>query len=291
MTESINALLIFCEGPHDIAYVRMVMQKLLYFEKEEVLFKELPSPFHKLLKQTVNTHAAKELHLDMAHKFFLPDTILRNGNHLMLLFNCGGKGQYDKVRTLISDYIPAMKVAPRLAEGTKEVVDSIRYLFVYDADAEGIEGIIKSVNNNFSSINNASFINTEWKKSSHSDFGRVAGDKAVYVWGENPARGTLEDILIPLFTKDQKTLMGDAKAAVVKMFPRDTGNADPAIAVPAMAKQSKSILTLVGQGKKPGFSMSVIIEQAELLEDTTLKTDSTTKEFTNFVAEFIGLSV
>ncbi|KWT92945.1 hypothetical protein [Candidatus Magnetominusculus xianensis] len=290
MIKSINALLTFCEGPHDVAYVRMVLRKLLNFKIVKAKFKELPSPFNAIFKKTVQEYVQGDLSLDMAHKFFLPDTILQNGNHMILLFNCGGKDNYDKVRTLISDYLEALQDARTFPQGAEDVVDSTRYLFVYDADAKGIKDICCDVTTNFCSINNGEdFITQDWGKAPHSDFGRVAGDKAVYVWGENPGRGTLEDILIPLFANDNEELMTKATSAVVKMFPRDTDNNDAIIAVPALAKQKKSILTLLGQGEKPGSSIAVILEQSKLLTDTTLKDDERTGAFTKFVAEFINL--
>jgi hypothetical protein len=36
MTQSTNALLVFCEGQHDVAYVRMLLQEILEFEKIRV---------------------------------------------------------------------------------------------------------------------------------------------------------------------------------------------------------------------------------------------------------------
>ncbi|MEO5358956.1 MAG: hypothetical protein H7843_00765 [Nitrospirota bacterium] len=288
MSESINALLTFCEGPHDVAYVRMALIKLLGFEKVKLLFRDLPSPFNLIFKKTVQEHVQGDLSLHMAHKFFLPDTILRNANHWVLLFNSGGN-KNNEVKTLIFDYLKFMPRARTFSQGVNEVIESTRYLFVYDADSKGIKGVIKKFSNDFSSIVGTDFTVHDWEKTPNSDFGRVAGDKAVYVWGEDPDRGTLEDILIPLFTNDKEELMTKAKSAVVNMFPRDTDNIAPIIAVPALAKQKKSILTLAGQGEKPGSSMAVILEQSKLLTDTTLKGDPRTKEFTDFVAKFINL--
>lgn len=291
MTVNVNALLVFCEGPHDVAFVRMVVRKLMDFQIIELPFKELPSPFNLLFKQSVLTHAAKDLSLDMAHKFFLPDTVLRKDDQLILLFNCGGKTQYERIRTLLSDYLAMFPQAQTFTQNAKEVVDSVRYLFLYDADAEGLKGVLQNVKTEFSKIGDIDFLTEDWAETSTSEFGKSAGNKAVFVWGETPAQGTLEDILTPMFAQKHSELMNKAKTAIDSMFNStwDTGNANPKKAVPAIEKKKKAILTAAGQGAKPGSSMSVILEQSNLLKKKDLDANAITKEFVAFVKNFMEL--
>lgn len=290
MTESLKALLVFCEGPHDVAYLRMILQQLLDFEIVSRPFKELPSPFHHLFKVSVATHAARELSLDMAHKFFLPDTILRKNSQFILLFNSGGNTQYDKVRKLLTDYLAIIPEARTFAEEANEIVESFKYLFLYDADSVGINRILEQVNREFSVINEHTFLDAEWSSLS-SHFGRVAGDKAVYVWGERAEQGTLEDILYPMFSFDQPSLLSQAESAIDAMFTWDVDNQDIVQAVSEISKRKKSILTVIGQKKKPGSSMNVIIDQSKLLKKDTLRNNGPTQDFVRFVSEFIGLAV
>jgi hypothetical protein len=76
MIGEVTALLAFCEGPHDVAFVRRVLRHNLGFEKVEWRFSEFPAPFNSLFKSSMNRHAARDLSLDMAHKFYLPDHVL-----------------------------------------------------------------------------------------------------------------------------------------------------------------------------------------------------------------------
>lgn len=289
MSVGINALLVFCEGVHDVAYVRMVFSKILGFSKVELPFQELPSPFHIMFKKAVENHAAKDLSLDMAHKFFLPDSILRKENNLVALFNSGGKTQYNKISTLLSNYLPISSKSNTFAQGASEVVSSTKYVFLYDADAEGLEIIIKNINKEFSRIGETDFITEEWKESLKSKFGKTSGDKAVFVWGESPEKGTLEDILTPLFLRDQPDLMQKSTATIEDMFLWDTDNSKKSISIPEIERKKKSILTVIGQRKKPGSSMNVILEQAGLLKDDTLKQDVRTNDFVDFIVEFAVL--
>jgi hypothetical protein len=290
MTQSTNALLVFCEGQHDVAYVRMLLQEILEFEIVSLPFKELPSPFHHLFKQSVVTHAAGDLSLDMAHKFFLPETILRNKSQFILLYNCGGNTQYDKVRELLSDYLPIIPQARVFAEDAKEIIDHVKYLFLYDADSVGINRILEQVDHEFSVISESIFLDAEWSSSS-SDFGRVSGDKAVYVWGERAEQGTLEDILYPMFSLAQPSLLSKAESAIDDMFTWDVDNLDIVKAVSEISKRKKSVITVIGQKKKPGSSLNVIIDQSKFLKKDTLTNNGPTKDFVRFISEFIGLAL
>jgi hypothetical protein len=291
MTVSVDALLVFCEGPHDIAFVRMVLRKLMDFKKTELPFKDLPSPFNLLFKQSVLTHAVKDLSLDMAHKFFLPDTVLRKDDHLILLFNCGGKPQYAKINTLLSDYLPMFKESRTFAQGAEEIVDSVRYLFLYDADSEGLDGVIQNVKREFSKIGEIDFLADDWDETSTSVFGKSSGNKAVFVWGETQNKGTLEDILTPMFIQEHSELMDKATEAISSMFNWEISHTDPQRAVPEIERIKKSILTVAGQGKKPGSSMNVILEQSGLLNKEALEKNEITNEFVAFVENFMDMNV
>lgn len=291
MTESLKALLVFCEGPHDIGYVRIILRKILSFEMVQLPFKELPSPFHHLFKKSVETYAAGELSLDMSDKYFLPDKVLRKNNQFVFLFSCGGNSKYDKIKKLLSDYLPAFSEARTFAQGAPEIVDTFKYLFIYDADAVGIDVIIKNLNTNLGVINTNSFIDKEEWCSSSSEFGKIAGDKAVYIWGEKPDKGTLEDILYPMYSLDNSSLLSRAESAIDDMFFWDINNQDIKKAIPEISRRKKSILTVIGQKEKPGCSLNVIIDQSSLLRKDILKNNVPTQNFVNFISEFIDIKL
>jgi hypothetical protein len=64
MSSSVKALLVFCEGPHDAAFVRMVFKKILGFRIARLKFSEMPSPFNALFSTAVQNHAARDMSLD-----------------------------------------------------------------------------------------------------------------------------------------------------------------------------------------------------------------------------------
>ncbi len=288
MNRQINALLAFCEGPHDSAFVRIVLKQLMNFSVEKLKFSEMPSPFDKLFETAVKTHAAQDMSLDMAHKFFLPDTVLRNDNTIVYLFNCGGKTQYSKIKTLLASYLPLFQQAETFARDAEEITQSVRYLFLYDTDADGLQKITENLNQELKTIEGDRFINNDWLPST-SDFGKISNDKAVFVWGLTPEKGTLEDILIPIFEFDvnNQTLMDKTRITLNDMFEWDINNPQETRAVAENEKFQKALLTTIGQRKKPGSSMNVILEQSQMITQQALAASDRANDFIIFLNEFL----
>lgn len=100
-----DALFVFCEGPHDIAFVVQVLRHVFGFmpaqndDGNAPTFSQYPAPLNNLFQTNVIKHAQRDLSLDMAHKFFLPDMILQHGSRYVLLFHAGGKDNHLPVQT------------------------------------------------------------------------------------------------------------------------------------------------------------------------------------------------
>lgn len=287
MSHEVKALLIFCEGSHDTAFVRMVLKKLLGYQVVKLKFSEMPSPFNSLFETTVKSHAAQDMSLDMAHKFFLPDTILRQEDSMVFIYNSGGKTQYEKVRALLSTYMPLFEQAKIFPQKAKKIVQSVKYLFLYDADTEGIEAISKNLERDFSQIDGKNFIYSPWQNAG-SNFGRIAKDKAVFVWGKSPDAGTLEDLLMPMFgsVEENRLILDKVKKAITDMFKWKIDAHKTNNSATELAKYQKAVLTTVGQRKKPGSSLSVILEQSGFITEDVLKASQITTEFVQFFKEF-----
>ncbi|TNJ34081.1 hypothetical protein [Prosthecochloris vibrioformis] len=288
MSTEVNALLIFCEGPHDVAFVRMVLKKLMSFQVKKLKFSEMPSPFDKLFQTAVTTHAAQDMSLDMAHKFFLPDTVLQKTDQFVFIYSSGGKSQYAKIRSLLSTYIPLLEQAQIFSREAKAIAQSIKYLFLYDVDADGIGTVADNLTREFGQIDETNFIACSWEESK-SIYGRVANDKAVFVWGGTPEKGTLEDLLLPMFdfSEENKSIVGKAKSIISDMFNWETDHAEAARSIAEVEKYHKAVLTTVGQRKKPGSSLSVILEQSELITEDALKACEITTGFVRFIEGFL----
>lgn len=287
MNPSIDALFIFCEGPHDSAFLKMILGKVMGYTIRDLKFSEMPSPFHHLFETSVRTHAAQDMSLGMAHKFFLPDTVFCKENRFIFLFNSGGQDQYLKIQTLLSKFLPLYQQAKTFArDADQPVAQSVAYLFSYDADHEGIDQTAAKLKAGLESIDDTDFLAGSWQKSNHSDFARTMNDKAIFVWANSAGTGTLEDILLPLFLQNDNQIMQKAEAAMTEMFEWKRDHPSKKRAVAESAKFQKAVLTTAGQRKTPGSSLNVVLAHSKMITTAALKSWTRTSGFYAFLQDF-----
>jgi hypothetical protein len=287
MSTDVNALLCFCEGAHDVAFVRRIFRKILKYINISVPFSELPVPLNNLFSQAVKKHSARDLSLDMAHKFYLPDAILRNENSYVLLFNSEGKDQFEKARTFLTDYLRLTEQSVVLSRGSKESISHSKYLFIYDADEDGIDHKISLVQDKYKKIEKYDFIVEDLMASSKTLFGKFSKDKAVFIWGALPNRGTLEDVILPMMDNNEinKSIKEKTEDALKNIFNWEINYDDTPVAKAADYK--KALLTVAGQQDKPGKSLSVVLAESGLITLDALETSETVKQFVDFLYEFL----
>jgi hypothetical protein len=287
MSTDVNALLCFCEGAHDVAFVRKIFRKILEYKRISVSFSELPVPLNNLFAQAVKKHGAKDLSLDMAHKFYLPDAILRKENSYVLLFNSEGKDQFEKVRTFLTDYLRLTEQSVVLSRGSKESISHSKYLFIYDADEDGIDHKISLVYDEYRKIEKYDFIVEDLMVSSKTLFGRFSKDKAVFIWGTCPNSGTLEDVVLPMMDNNEinKSIKEKTGNALKNIFNWEIDYDDTPVAKAANYK--KALLTVAGQNNKPGKSLSVVLAESGLVTPEALRASKTVKEFVDFLNVFL----
>jgi hypothetical protein len=290
MSRKLNALLIFCEGDHDIAYIRTVLRKVMGYTRVVLKFSEMPYPFSNLFKTTVKNHSAGDMSLDMAHKFFLPDEILNKNDNMIILFKSGGNTKYETIRTLLSDYLVLFNEKNKFDNKENDCIDIYKYLFVFDLDADGINKILKTVTDELNKINGYDFITAPWINSG-SDFGKISDDKAVFAWGDPDGKGTIEDILLSMIKSniEKRPIIEQSEKAMSEMFQWDTKNSDVQHRIAELAKYKKSVITTAGQRAKPGKSLHVIIRESGLVTEDMLRNSEQTKQFIRFVDDFFGI--
>lgn len=284
----IKSLLIFCEGAHDVAFVQQVLKLCLGFKKVKWKFSEYPTPFNSLFKTSVQNHAAQDLSLDMANKFFLPDYVFQQEEHLILVFNTGGSSQTEKVKFLLKEFLPLLANSTTFSYDSADVVTQAKYLFLYDADCIGTTASFNKIKQDFSSIDDEPSWNfNDLTSLKENPFGAISNDKAAYIWGGNIKNGTLEDILLPMLENDKKDLVEKSSNFVDGTFTWKMKDPKPEHQIAEIAKRKKAIITCAGQREKSGCSMNVIIGQAELITDKTFVNNSNVKAFSEFVKKFI----
>ena len=284
---AVKVLLVFCEGPHDLAFVRIVLQKINSYSLKKLKFSEMPAPFDSLFKTSVESHAAQDMSLDMSHKFFLPDTVLCKNNEVVFLYNCGGKANDEKIKNLLSDYLILLKEYKNFSTTSHDVATDVNYLFLYDADADGLDKIIKNLNMKFDRINDEPFLQHEYWTGNDGEHGKTCQNKAVFVWGRSSAEGTLEDILLPICHTSNVNAVEKIEALLKDLFTWDTENRVLERKIAENSKFKKAVLTTFGQRENPGASMNVFVERGGVIDQNSLQRCGITTAFAKFITDFM----
>ncbi|MFT4929405.1 MAG: hypothetical protein ACI8WB_005538 [Phenylobacterium sp.] len=277
MNDSEKILVVFCEGAHDVTFVYKIFEHCLAYKSTKLKFSEYPFPFNKLFKSSISHHADKDLSLDMAHKFFLPGRALKKGQQWVLLFNSGGDGQVKKLKQYLAKIL-LLEDDPE-HDDTRAFNDFIDYLFIYDADDIGVGHRVKKAQGDFSQVDDEPFIEGDFAPSQQSEYGYIHNNKAVFVWGENTAQGTLEDWLIPMHQQQHSANLNKAYSTLDEMFEWQDNIAQ-------QSKRHKAAMTLIGQKQNPGYSLAVVLADETLLTKDVYQTSDNVKGFVKFLNEF-----
>ena len=134
MAQWTSVHLMFCEGPHDAAFLNRLLKKQLEFQKVDLRISDLPYPLSNVLSQGFQTRAGEDLRLDLAKKFFLPDYLLENQSTLVLVFNYGGQNRSATMSAFLDGFF-ALLGAPAFS-GTDQPSSSPSYFYSVFADAD-----------------------------------------------------------------------------------------------------------------------------------------------------------
>ncbi len=290
-----NALFLFCEGPHDVAFCYLVLKYYFKLSTVQQKFSQYPAPLHTMLPHNLGKHIAKDLTLDMAHKFFLPDRTLTDDNDeiFVLLFNIGGKQKLENPQQFLSDFLPLYNEVEVFATDTDRLLKDMYYLFLFDADHETKESVFTTCHNSLKQINGIDFIDEAFAPFAGNDCAAMSANKAVYILGDPASgKGTLENILLPVYQANQAN-QGDwldkSKQFVDDCFEWKTEHDNEQRKVAERAKRVKAIITSAGQGKKPGRPMTAIINDDVLGSKHQFLESKPVQMFANFIADFASI--
>lgn len=286
-----NGLFIFCEGPHDVAFCSLVLKYFFDLKTVHLKFSEYPFPLNKMFSQNLEKHAARDLTLDMAHKFFLPDRSMsaEDRKQIILLFNIGGKTKLGNPKQFLSDFL-TLYVRRDVFGKDGDIIKDIQYLFIFDADHEADGKIFSTCQDALTTINNEPFMEGDFISPDDHAHVAVNSNKAVYILG-NPesGKGTLEDILLPVYRGNKPDLLEKSKQFNDECFEWKTGHGSEKDKIAERARRAKAMITAAGQRKRPGRPMTAIIQDDVLGSKQHFLDSVAVQEFAGFIAEFAGL--
>ncbi len=289
-TNKLKALVVFCEGAHDIAFLSKILWGM-GFKPDKRKLPEYPAPFSLLFEQGVAKYIAEDLSLHMGDKYFLPDKVFSKDSDIIFLFSTGGKDKFQKVQEFLDDLLLFVEdidgsdfsYNANSIGSVNQTIDQYRYLFFYDADGSGLESISEDLSSKLSSIKK--WDKAQWLSHQDHSFAVIDDNKALYVLGESPQKGTLEDILYPLFREKNPAQLENAESAVNSLFSWDVKDNQCPVALES--KRKKSIITLIGQRDDSGESMARVLNNRTLYV-TNFQEHDLIQPIKNFLTYFLA---
>lgn len=273
MTKWSSVHLLFCEGPHDAAFLNRLLKNHLGFKKIELKISELPYPIRDVLQQSFKTRAAGDLRLDLAKKFFLPDFLVVKDTTLGMVFNYGGSNRQVNMTSFLKNVFNLLN-APAFAGMGSAESPKYAYALFADADMHGKSGALALIRQDLAKIGDSAWLSSEWTAIDHStavmqktNFGLTSA----YIWKKSAEdNGTLEDIVL-------ECLASNEGLKQTLQFLDDRFNwipppsASPEQVCASAAKRLKAAFCVEGQREKPGMSLGVVLDQTDLLQQKVIE--------------------
>ena len=285
-----NVHLMFCEGPHDAAFLNRLLKKQLDFVKIELKISELPYPISNVIQKSFKTRAADDLRLDLAKKFFLPDYLVMRDSVLVMIFNYGGSNR-KKNMTPFLENVFALLGAPAFS-GTGQLENDPKFSFSVfaDADAVGLAGARKLVSKDLAMIGEIAWLSDAWEDyektkavSQASTFGPVA----TYVWKKwDEDHGTLEDSVLECLS-DNDGLQQTLEFLDSRFNWGTPVDAKPDHVCATAAKRLKAAFCVEGQREKPGMSLGVVLDQTEILTAEIIAKSASVQDCLSFLRTWL----
>jgi hypothetical protein len=299
MKEENELITVFCEGPHDVAFVYRIFKSIGYETNDGCKIGNFPMPFNGLIQQEAEKSNVENLNLQEIRRGFLPSRTLKKGNKFIFLYSIGSDTKQvprqEMLKKLFS-FIPAEGEISVLPEGTKLAV-----IYLFDADDIGVTPRLDYVNNEINAIietnESINFIeNGTYQTANEIKFG-------TYIFtGEDNNTGALEDILIPLMAVDNEEIFENANSFLdtdsddARLFPLkiSVDNATNVITEVRSTRNrdkykfdgKKSIVGVVGQLQCSGKANTVCISDSDYITLAKIQTDTKCIEIFNFLNTF-----
>jgi hypothetical protein len=293
-----NLVTIFCEGPHDVAFIYKILKTLGYKSNNATLIGDFPPPFNGLLKSEVEKTDIEGLNLTQVRRTLLPSETMIKEDKYLFLYSLGGDGSANirqETFAKLNNFIPKEGeiIRDRLPEGT-----SLSVVYLFDADDDGIVRRINLINNEinmvFQTENKTLFQkNASWIRVNEIQIG------AYIFTGADNNTGKLENILIPLMSEANDVIFENATNYINthhnddRLFPLKIRETDNNITEVRSTKKKdkfkldakKSVIGAAGQLQRSGASNVVIIRDSDYITLKKINSNNKCVEIKNFLSQ------
>lgn len=260
---------ILCEGPHDVEFISRILKHNGYESNDSMKIRDFPSPIDQLLINETTKADVEGLNLQEVRQVLIPNTTLINGENYYFLYSMGGDSKKFIRKQLLNDFytlIPKENEISSLPAGT-----SLGILYFLDADDKGVAQRILEINEEINEILEVRPFTDH--KEIYDHLGLKLG--SFIFTGSDNENGKLEDILMPLMSKNNELLFDAANHYLSEHF-------DNARKVQKY-DNDKSLIGVVGQLQISGSSNTVCIKKSNFLTEEKIKVDPKCVEIFEYI--------
>lgn len=294
MNATTQILSVFCEGPHDVAFIYRMLKSLGYKSYESCKIGNLPPPFDQLIINEVEKSDIEKLNIIEVRRGFLPTRIMQKKDKYVFLYSLGGDGKKTVRGKMLNDlvsFIPEEGEIAILPNGT-----TLSVIYLFDADEKGVQFrlnlLTKEINEVLGTRGNVNFKkNGEIQSTYQINFG------AYIFTGKDNNTGSLEDILIPLMYKNNEAIFDAARGYIgsyrkdARLFPLKIKIKEDVVKEKRSTKTkdkykfyfSKSLIGTVGQLQCSGEANTVCITDSDYLTIEKMRADSKSNQILEFL--------
>jgi hypothetical protein len=282
--------LMFCEGPHDAAFLNRLLKKQLGFAQIGLKLSELPYPLANVFQQSFKTRVAEDMRLDLAKKFFLPDFMVERGRALVMVFNYGGANRRGNLAPFLENFFSLLAAPAFAGMGLSTELPKYSYILFADADAHGQASARAQISTDLATIGESAWLGATWTdykdtKAATQDTG--FGPTASYIWKKwTEDHGTLEDIVLDCLSGGEG--LEQTLSYLDTRFDWKPTSPQPKDVCASAARRLKAAFSVEGQREKPGGSLSVVLDQGNVLTAEALQKSPAVQDCVLFLSEWLA---
>lgn len=284
----IQIISIFCEGPHDVAFIAKILKTMGFVSNESTKLGEYPPPMNQLLTIEATTAQVSDLNLSELRSTLLPSNTLKKDQNYLFLYALGGDKKETERNKLLQNFRSFIPAEGEYAVMPPDTCLSILYFF--DADEKGVQKRLSELNKEVEKVLN------------HQPFTRhheVVTENGIKLGcfiftGEDNNTGKLEHILVPLMKAENETIFDNAEQYLKENFVKErifrlklSTNKEQGIVEKRIKDSdfdhSKSLIGIVGQLQRSGKANAVHISDTDYLTLQKIKDDTKCQEITTFL--------
>lgn len=264
--------IVICEGPHDVALLTKVLKVAGYKHNENEKIAGFPIPMSELLISEVKKANVSDLNIQEVRSAVLPvNTMIKEDTYLFLYALGGDKKTASRMRIVdtLSTFVSV--------EGEVGVLPKETELFViyfFDADNDGIDKRLDYINEEINKFSGTKPF------AESGTFCNVKGiNMGCYIFCKNDSKtGKLEDILLPLFEKDNESIISEAQNYIKANYDKNRDKSKG-------FDEQKAIIGIAGQLQKSGSTNTVIISQTDYITEEKIKNNPKCIEIVDFFSK------